>query len=98
MTNKKRFLVMLVVVIAFGFSLSGCATYATRGGNVTPIGFFTPTIQTEGGREIVATYTVILGLFTIGYDSFIVQTDGIEVDIIDSNVLGLYREVIAVRR
>ncbi|MHB9294287.1 hypothetical protein Holit_03413 [Hollandina sp. SP2] len=78
--------------------MAGCATYATRGGNVTPIGYFTPTFQADGGRKIVGSYTVLFGLFTIGYKDFVDQTAGKEIDIVDTNFLWVYRGIRAVER
>ncbi|MDR2482795.1 MAG: hypothetical protein LBD08_04095 [Treponema sp.] len=98
MASKKLLGGMLVMVLAFGLTVSGCATYATRGGVTTPIGAFTPTIQADGGRKVVGSYAVILGLFTIGYKDFVNQTEGKEIDIVDTNFLWLYRGVRAVER
>jgi len=88
----------MVLILTFGLMFSSCATYATRGGNVTPIGFFTPTIQANAGRELVGSYFVIAGLFTVGYRDFVRQTDGIEIDIVDRNFLFIFRQIRAVRR
>ena len=98
MANKKFLLGMLVMILAFGLTVSSCATYATRGGVTTPIGFFTPTIQADGGRKVVGSYAVIFGLFTIGYKNFVDQTAGKEIDIVDTNFLWIYRGIRAVAR
>ena len=89
---------MLVMILAFGLTVSSCATYATRGGVTTPIGFFTPTLQADGGRRVVGSYTVIFGLFTIGYKDFVDQTSGKDIDIVDTNFFWIYRGIRAVER
>jgi hypothetical protein len=98
MANKKFWLGLLVLVLVFGMVMSSCATYATRGGVTTPIGALTPTVQADGGRKVVGSYAVILGLFTIGYKDFVQQTKGKEIDIVDTNILWVYRGVRAVER
>jgi len=75
-----------------------CASYATRGGNETSIGFFTPSMQVEAGRPVVGSYFVIAGLFTVGYRDFVRQTDGKEIDIVDSNFLFIFRRIKALER
>jgi len=49
--------------------------------------YFIPTVQADGGRRVVGSYSVILGLFTIGYKDFVDQTAGKDVDIVDTNFL-----------
>ena len=95
---KKRFVVGILAILVSGLVMSSCATYATRGGNVTPIGYFTPTFQADGGRKVVGSYAVIFGLFTIGYKAFVDQTAGKDIDIVDTNIFGIYRGIRAMER
>jgi hypothetical protein len=78
--------------------MTSCATYATRGGVVTPLGPLTPSFQSNAGRNVVGSYAIILGLFTIGYKDFVQQTAGKEIDIVDTNFLWIYRGIKAVER
>ncbi|MDR1788466.1 MAG: hypothetical protein LBR16_08485 [Treponema sp.] len=97
--SKKVFVTgMLALALVFGSLVSGCATYATRGGVVTPSGCFTPTMQADGGRKTVGSYIILFGLFTLGYKDFIDQTAGKDVDIVDSNFLWIFRSIRAVER
>jgi hypothetical protein len=98
MAKKNLLLGILVMALVFGLALSSCATYATRGGVPTPIGYFTPTIQADGGRKVIGSYAVIFGLFTIGYSGFVSATQGKEIDIVDTNFLWIYRGIRAVER
>ena len=95
---RKKTTVRIVMGVALALMLSGCATYATRHGVVTPIGFFTPTMQVNAGRRAIASYTVLFGLFTIGYVSFINQTEGRDIDVVDTNFLFIFRRIRALER
>lgn len=98
MANKRFMLGILIIVLVFGLTMSGCATYATRGGVVTPIGIFTPSAQADGGRKVVGSYTILFGMFTLGYKGFMDQTEGKDIDIVDTNFLWIYRGIRAVER
>jgi len=98
MKNKKIIGGILVLILVFSMMISSCATYATRGGVQTPIGFFTPTFQADGGRRVVGSYTILFGLFTLGYRDFIHQTQDREIDIVDTNFLFIFRTIRAVER
>jgi hypothetical protein len=89
--------IVLVLFVLAGLGISGCASYSTRDRVVTPLGLFTPASVNQS-REVVAEYAVILGLVTDGYEEFLDATKGLEIDIIDTNYLFLYRKVQAVRR
>jgi hypothetical protein len=96
---KKSVLVlgMLAVVLTFGLSLAGCATYSTRSGVETPLGTLTsPAINAS--RPVIAEYTILLGLITTGYEQFLEATKGKEIDIIDTNYFYLFRKIQAVAR
>jgi hypothetical protein len=84
--------------MVFTLVMSSCATYATRGGVNTPIGTFTATAQADGGRKVIGSYTILFGLFTLGYKAFIDQTAGKEIDIVDTNFLWVFRSIRAVER
>jgi hypothetical protein len=91
---KKSVLVLVVLAV---LSLGACASYSTRDGVITPVGFLTSP-DVNGSRAVIAEYSVILGLVTSGYEEFLTATQGQEIDIIDVNYLFLYRKVQAVRR
>jgi hypothetical protein len=95
---NKMFLVGVVaLVLSFG-GLSSCATYATVTGAPTPFGVFTPASVNANRGEVIAQYSIILGLITGGYEDFLRQIDGQEVDLIDTNYFYLFRVVKAVKR
>jgi hypothetical protein len=88
---------MSALVLTFGVILGSCATYATRDGVITPLGSLTsPAINAS--RTVIAEYAIILGLITDGYEKFLEETKGKDVDIIDVNYLNLYRKIQAVTR
>jgi hypothetical protein len=88
---------VFVLVVLAGLGLGACATYSTRDGVATPLGYLTsPNVNSS--REVIAEYAVILGLLTSGYEEFLTVTEGQEIDIIDVNYLNFYRKVQAVRR
>ena len=97
MTKKSFAFVMLAMVLVFGLSITSCAHYATRNGVTTPIGMFTPA-NIIGDRPVIATYTIFLGLFTTGYGNFLTLTEGRDIDLVDSNILGVIRTIRAVPR
>jgi hypothetical protein len=96
MKMAKKYLLLLTVLV--GLIFGSCATYSTRDGVVTPIGLLTPTAQVRASRDTVGSYFVIAGLFTIGYRDFLNKTDGKDIDIMDSNFLWIFRQIIAVER
>jgi hypothetical protein len=98
MAKKRLVWGILVMVLAFGLLLAGCATYATRDGVTTPLGVLTPSSVNASRGEIVAEYTIILGLITSNYESFLEKTNGVDVDIIDVNYFNFFRRVQAVKR
>ncbi|MDR2494387.1 MAG: hypothetical protein LBD24_04090 [Spirochaetaceae bacterium] len=98
MKNKRFFLGMLGVLLAFGlFSIAGCATYSTRDGVTTPLGAFTSAKINES-RPVIAEYSIILGLITTGYPEFLAATKGKEIDIIDTNYFNFFQKVQAVQK
>jgi hypothetical protein len=95
MAKKGLFLGMLALVLTFGLTVAGCATYSTRGGVMTPIGGLTSS-SINSSRTVIAEYTIILGLITSGYEGFLQATKGKDIDIIDVNYFNLFRKVQAV--
>ncbi|GMO39160.1 MAG: hypothetical protein Ta2B_18780 [Termitinemataceae bacterium] len=96
--SKMLLVGMAAMVLTFGLSLSGCATYATVSGVTTPLGSLTSTAVNANRGNVIAEYKIILGLVTIEYEDFLKKIDGNEVDIIDTDYFGFYRIVKAVRR
>jgi hypothetical protein len=91
----KRLFLLIVVLAGLGFT--GCATYATRNGVITPLGIFTSPAVNDGRGEVIAKYNIILGYFTSGYEDFLKKTAGQDFDIIDINYLSFYRIVKAIK-
>ena len=69
------------LLAVIGLGMTSCATYATRSGVTTPVGSLTPA-GIIGDRPVIAEYTIILGLFTVGYHQFLRATQGREIDIV----------------
>jgi hypothetical protein len=91
----KRLVFLLAVVT--GLSFFSCATYSTRGGVPTPLGGLTAA-DVNSSRTVIAEYTIILGLITSGYEKFLEDTKGRDIDIVDTNYFSFYRIVKAVAR
>ena len=70
MTSKKFGLGMLVVVLAFSMLFIGCATTSSVGGTVDTHGIFSFNTAARTG-EAIASYGVILGLFSSGYETYV---------------------------
>ncbi|MDR2535399.1 MAG: hypothetical protein LBD29_05120 [Treponema sp.] len=97
MKNKRLLLGMFSVLLTFGLSVAGCATYSTRDGVTTPLGSLTSAKINES-RTVIAEYSIILGLVTKGYQEFLDATKGKEIDIIDTNYFNFFRKVQAVQK
>ena len=89
-------LTFLFAIIASVFVV-GCASYSTRDGVMTPVGMYTAA-SINASRPVIAEYTIILGLFTSGYEGFLESTEGKSIDIIDIDYFGFFRKVQAVER
>jgi hypothetical protein len=97
MANKKRFMVMSALVLAFGVILGSCASFSTRDGVMTPIGVLSSP-KINGSRKVIAEYSVILSAFTEGYERFLEETKGKDIDIFIISYGSLYSKVQAVAR
>jgi len=96
---RKIGLILILVVMA-GMIFGSCATYSTRSGVLTPLGVFTSD-GVNGSRQgdVVASYNVVLGLVTLGYDDFLVKTQGMsDLDIINTDYFGYFTIYKAVKR
>jgi hypothetical protein len=71
--------------------------YATVSGAQTPFGALTPASVNEKRGAVIAEYSIILGIITSGYESFLEKTDGKEIDLIDVNYY-LFQIIKAVKR
>ena len=87
------------MALAFVLMSAGCATYSTVSGVLTPLGYFTSE-KVNASREgnVIAQYAVILGLITTGYEEFLANTQGQNIDIINTDYFGYYTVFRAVRR
>ena len=66
----------------------GCATYSTVGGVITPVGGLTSAkVNAARTDEVIAEYKIILGAFTSGYQAFLEETAGKEIDIVADNYI-----------
>ena len=75
---------MVLVLMA----VVGCATYSTVGGVNTPVGALTSAKVNEAREgDVIAQYTIILGLITSGYQAFLDETAGKEIDIVADNYI-----------
>jgi hypothetical protein len=97
MKNSRRLLGVLVLALVLCMTFASCATYSHINGIRTPLGGFT-SAKVNDSRKVIAEYFVILGLVTSGYEEFLAQTKGKNIDIIDVNYLGFFQRVQAVSR
>ncbi|GMO26946.1 MAG: hypothetical protein LBG79_02490 [Spirochaetaceae bacterium] len=91
MTKK---LVVLLVVLT-GLVFGSCATYSTVNGIRTPLGAYT-SAKINAESKPIASYSVILGLITMGYEDFLSAVKGKDIDIIDTSYFGFFTKVSAV--
>jgi hypothetical protein len=68
-TSKVLLVGMLAVMLTFGLSLAGCATYSSIGGTADPHGLISKATVVADGNEI-ASYSVILGILDSGYEEY----------------------------
>jgi hypothetical protein len=89
--------IVFLLVISAGLGFSGCATYSTVNGIPTPLGAWS-SAGINGKEKVIAEYTIILGLITSNYESFLEKVKGQDIDIIDTNFFDFFRKVQAVKR
>jgi len=82
MARKSFVLVLLAMLVAVGLSFTGCAHHATRNGVNTPLGVLTSAGAVQDDRAVIASYTIILGLITSGYEEFLRATAGRDFDLV----------------
>jgi hypothetical protein len=64
---------IIVLVAIIGFTMAGCAT-ASSTGTSGPYGFFSGNGNASmltAGAQVIASYTVIMGLFDTGYPTYL---------------------------
>ena len=88
---------MVLVCVAVGLSLGACATYSTVNGIATPLGVYS-SASINQKSTVIAEYTIILGLLTSNYETFLEKVKGQDIDIIDTNYFNFYRIVKAVKK
>ncbi|MDR2509642.1 MAG: hypothetical protein LBC77_03240 [Spirochaetaceae bacterium] len=91
----KKFVLLAFVLIGLG--MSGCATYSTVSGVPTPLGAYS-SASINKSASVIAEYSIIVGLVTIGYEDFLKKVGSQQVDIIDTNYFNFYRIVKAVKQ
>jgi len=69
MKNLYKF-IGIIALAAVIVSMSGCAVLTTTGGTGDPHGIFTFSETASKDATEVASYTVVLGLFDIGYAEY----------------------------
>ncbi|MDR0539070.1 MAG: hypothetical protein LBG74_01000 [Spirochaetaceae bacterium] len=89
--------IIFLLIVSVGLVSSGCATYSTVNGVQTPLGVYT-SASINGKDKTIASYSIILGAITAGYEDFLEKVKGKDIDIIDTNYFGFYREVKAVAK
>jgi len=98
MANKKFLLVLCVLV---GLCFSGCLTASTIGGTADPHGLFSSSAnEAIRGGEIIASYSVILGLFDSDYEIYVsavkkATDEGKLVTSVTTSYFGFYAKVTA---
>jgi hypothetical protein len=103
MNKKILFSGMLAMVLVFGVLFTGCASL-TWNSPVTETGTASAleTAEQSAGGEEIATYSIILGIFPLGLETFnglvvAASRSGKKVDIMDQNYLFL-RKIVAYAR
>ncbi|MDR0552016.1 MAG: hypothetical protein LBG72_08390 [Spirochaetaceae bacterium] len=89
--------IVFLLVISAGLGFSGCATYSTVNGIRTPLGGLS-SAGINGKEKVIGSYSVILGLITVGYEDFLEQVRGQDIDIIDTSFFGFFQQVKAVKK
>jgi hypothetical protein len=72
MSTKKS--VLFSVLLAVGIittSLASCATISSVGGTADTHGLFSGAVAAANGASEIASYSIILGLVDVGYDSYV---------------------------
>ena len=73
MKNLFKLFGIIAVVAIIGFTMASCATNTAIGGADGPHGFFTgngAANAATSGASVIGSYTVILGLFDSGFDTY----------------------------
>jgi len=73
MKNLFKLLGIIAIVAMIGFTMVSCATGTTIGGAGGPHGFFTGNGAANAltsGSQVIASYSVILGWFDSGFDTY----------------------------
>ena len=89
--------IVLGLLVLTGMVFASCATYSTVDGVPTPLGALT-SANVNSKATVIAEYSIILGLITSNYESFLEKIKGQEIDIIDTNYFNLFRVVKAVKK
>jgi hypothetical protein len=97
MANKKISVIFAGILV--GAVLGSCASYSTVNGLATPLGVLTAADEIHLPEdEVIASYTLILGVFTVGYKDFLQKVGETDVDIRGDGYLGIYTTFKAVKR
>ncbi|MDR1398357.1 MAG: hypothetical protein LBJ41_00335 [Treponema sp.] len=70
MKSKWFLMGILDILLVFGATLTSCATYSSIGGTSDPHGLISIANVVSAGSEVIASYSVILGLLDAGYESY----------------------------
>jgi hypothetical protein len=97
MANKKFLLVFCVLTGLLFFS---CATASSIGGTVDPHGLISSAKQASSGSDVIASYSVILGLVDSGYEAYVsavkkAEADGKTIISVRTDYLGVYIKITA---
>jgi hypothetical protein len=83
---KKRSIVLGALAALALMTVVSCATYSTVSGVNTPIGGLTSAkVNAARTGDVIAEYQIILGIITSGYEAFLEETAGKEIDIVADN-------------
>jgi hypothetical protein len=75
MKNTVKLIGIIALVAIIGLSMTGCVTASSIGGTADGHGLFSgggAKNVVSSGAEVIASYSVILGLFDAGYDNYAV--------------------------
>jgi hypothetical protein len=94
---KNLFLVGLIALAAV-ITFAGCATTSSVGGTVDSHGLLSSANAAGSGGEVIASYSVILGLFDSGYENYVTAVKEAEaagklVTSVTTDYFGYYKKI-----
>jgi hypothetical protein len=98
--SKMLFAGMTAMVLAFGLSLTGCATHSSIGGTADVHGLLSKAPVVAEGAQEIASYSVIMWLIDSGYENYAAavkkaESGGKKVTSVTKSYFGFFTKVTA---